>query len=143
MDGVGKPVPFLVTPATEHGAKFSRDGKWLSYSSNESGQYELYVVAFPGPGERRQVSAGGGYLGFWLRTGMGVVFQQDGKLYAIDGVASSVEKPRMLLGGRATPLRLVVPSPDGKRLLMPVPIEEDSSALLTVVANWPRELEKK
>lgn len=34
-------------------------------------------------------------------------------------------------------------SPEGKRLLMTVPIGEDSAALLTIVANWPQELEKK
>jgi serine/threonine protein kinase/Tol biopolymer transport system component len=143
LDGAGKPTPLVATPASEQLAGFSRDGKWLSYGSTESGQFELYVVPYPGPGEKRPISSGGASLGFWLGAGTEFVFQQDGKLYAVDAVASSPGKPRPLLGGRATPLRAIVPSPDGKRLLMPVPIEEEASALLTVVANWPQELEKK
>src|SRR5262249_953628 len=47
-----KPFPIVATPFVEYGGKTSPDGKWIAYASNETGQYEVYVQAFPGPGDR-------------------------------------------------------------------------------------------
>lgn len=61
----GTPEPFLQTPAFETYPSFSPDGKWLSYGSNESGSWQVYVRAFPDRGEKIQVSHSGGRLSFW------------------------------------------------------------------------------
>jgi Tol biopolymer transport system component len=45
--------------------RFSPDGKWVAYAANYSGPYEIFVQPFPGPGERVQVSSGGGNLAVW------------------------------------------------------------------------------
>ena len=60
LDGEQKPFPFLQTEAYEGGAQLSPDGRWLAYTSDESGRYEVYVQRFPAGGGQRQVSTGGG-----------------------------------------------------------------------------------
>ena len=55
----GEPTVFLSTPANEGAPMFSPDGRWLAYSSDESGRYEVYVRPFPGPGGKWQISTGG------------------------------------------------------------------------------------
>ncbi len=52
----GKPELFLSTPFVEAGPAFSPDGRWLAYQSNESGQEEIYVRAFPDTGGKWQIS---------------------------------------------------------------------------------------
>ena len=54
LKGTQAPQPFLRTRFTEVGPKFSPDGRWIAYVSDESGQYEVYVRPYPGP--RRQVA---------------------------------------------------------------------------------------
>ena len=56
----GKPTVFLNSPSAEREPMFSPDGRWLAYSSNESGRNEVYVRPFPGPGGKWQISTGGG-----------------------------------------------------------------------------------
>ena len=75
----GQPKPFLNTPFAEGTPAFSPDGRWLAYSSNETGNFEVYVRPFPGPGGKWQISRGGGSWPQWsknnkelyYRTGVG------------------------------------------------------------------------
>ena len=60
MEERGEPTSWLQSPADEFHARFSPDGKWIAYTSDESGSYEVYVRSFPGPGGKWQVSSGGG-----------------------------------------------------------------------------------
>ncbi len=64
----GTPAVFLSTPFSEGSPMFSPDGRWLAYVSDESGQPEVYVRPFPGPGGKSQVSTGGGYEPTWSQT---------------------------------------------------------------------------
>ena len=64
---LGKPELFLGTPSPEVYPAFSPDGRWLAYESNESGNFEVYVRPFPGPGGRSQISTGGGLFPLWSR----------------------------------------------------------------------------
>ena len=69
-DGIhaGTPEVLLATRAFETYPAFSPDGRWLSYCSNESGTWEVYVRPFPNADERVQLSAGGGCVSAWSRT---------------------------------------------------------------------------
>ena len=58
----GTPTAFVSSPARERAPTFSPDGRWLSYTSNETGHDEVYVRPFPGPGTRVMVSGGGGHV---------------------------------------------------------------------------------
>jgi Tol biopolymer transport system component len=65
----GEPVLVARTPGDERDGQFSPDGNWVAYQSNESGQFEVYVQPFPGPGPKYQVSRGGGAQVRWNRNG--------------------------------------------------------------------------
>src|SRR5262249_37405087 len=56
MEGERKLRPFLQTPASEVEARFSPNGRWIAYSSDESGGSEVYVTDYPGGGGRSQIS---------------------------------------------------------------------------------------
>jgi len=70
----GKPEPFLQTPFQELDASFSSDGRWLAYSSNESGNPQIYVRAFPDKGGRWQISSDGGTSPIFSRNGRELFF---------------------------------------------------------------------
>src|SRR4030095_6766888 len=63
------PIPVAQPPATESRARFSPDGRWVAYESNESGRHEIYVQTFPDPVRRTQVSTAGGATPLWRRDG--------------------------------------------------------------------------
>ncbi len=63
------PVAFLETDYLEYSPSISPDGRWLAYQSDESGQFEVYVRPFPGPGGQSQVSVSGGRNAVWARSG--------------------------------------------------------------------------
>src|SRR5262249_31781237 len=57
--GEHKAVPFMQTQSREQNGQFSPDGRWVAYESWESGQEEIYIAPFPGPGAKHQVSTSG------------------------------------------------------------------------------------
>ena len=63
-----KPQPFLDTQFRHGGLQFSPDGKWVAYESDETGRNEIYLVPYPGPGGKSQVSAEGGAQPRWNRS---------------------------------------------------------------------------
>jgi Tol biopolymer transport system component len=72
--GGGKPTPFVNTDADEVVGRFSPDGRWVAYASNESGRLEVYVRAFPLADRRWQVSASGGTNPLWRADGRELFF---------------------------------------------------------------------
>ena len=64
-----KAQPFLRTPFNESAPRFSPDGHWLAYVSDESGRYEIYVQPYPGPGGKWQISTEGGTEPVWNPNG--------------------------------------------------------------------------
>jgi hypothetical protein len=64
-DTPGVARPFVASTASELHAEVSPDGRWLAYTSNESGRFEVYVQPLPGPGPRLQVSVNGGREPVW------------------------------------------------------------------------------
>jgi len=70
MDGAGAPVPLLASRFTEAHPTLSPNGKWLAYTSDESGVNEVYVRPFPATETARwQVSNGGGSEPVWSASG--------------------------------------------------------------------------
>ena len=71
----GKPEVFLKTPASEGAAVFSPDGHWITYTSDESSRYEVYVRPFQSSGGGKwQISTGGGTYSFWSRDSRELYF---------------------------------------------------------------------
>jgi Tol biopolymer transport system component len=85
MFGDRKPIPFLQTPFNEDGPKFSADGHFIAYYSDESGPFEVYVQPFPASGAKWQISSGGGMQPRWRRDGKELFFMAPNRnLMAVD-----------------------------------------------------------
>src|SRR5262249_9617237 len=66
--------PFLKIRFEEREGQFSPDSKWIAYQSNESGQFEIYVRPFPGPGGKVQISSNGGAQPRWNKNGKEIFY---------------------------------------------------------------------
>ena len=69
VDGSSPPRALVKTPHSALGGRLSPDGKWLAYQSDDTGQNEVYVQPFPGPGPRVRISTAGGRMPVWSRGG--------------------------------------------------------------------------
>jgi Tol biopolymer transport system component len=141
LGGDRKPTPWLQTRFIETDAQFSPDGRWIAYASNDTGRYEIYVQPYPGPGEKRRVSAEGG-LGPRWRGDLQEIFYVD--LNAEPGIVSApldpatleaVEPPRLLFR-LETRIRRFDVTPDGQRFLVIHDIGRANQTLVNVVVNW-------
>jgi serine/threonine-protein kinase len=144
--------PFLRTPFNESVPRFSPDGHWLAYISDESGRYEIYVQPYPGPGGKWQISTEGGTEPVWNPTGRELFYRSGDKMMAVyiatqPGFAAG--KPRMLFEGPYLPTPLTAAnydvSLDGQRFLMLKPSEQVQAAptQINVVLNWFEELKRR
>ena len=79
-----KAQPFLRTPFNESAPRFSPDGRWLAYISDESGRYEIYVQPYPGPGGKWQISTEGGTEPVWNPNGRELFYRSGDKMMAVD-----------------------------------------------------------
>lgn len=84
-----QPWPFIQSPADEQGGVFSPDGRWMAYTSNESGKNEVYVVAFPKLGGKWQISNGGGSGEIWSRNGKEFFYFNGSSLMVVDVQATT------------------------------------------------------
>ena len=133
---------------------FSPDGRWLAYTSSESGTPQVYVVPYPGPGGKRQVSTTGGQLPRWSRTVPELFYEQladPGALlsvpYRVSGDSFQPGIPQVLFQGgfeERAPYPDYDVSPDGKHFAMLQPLGDQSGELPppTVVINWLTRVEK-
>jgi Tol biopolymer transport system component len=146
-----KARPFLQTRFNEGAPRFSPDGRWLAYVSDESGRWEIYVQPYPGPGGKWQISTDGGREPVWNRNGRELFYRNGDKMMAVDVMADpsfSESKPRMLFEGSYQPAAQAIPaydvSPDGQRFLMVKPVRQAQVATqINVVLNWFEELKQK
>ncbi|HVE65611.1 MAG TPA: protein kinase, partial [Thermoanaerobaculia bacterium] len=126
--------------------EFSPDGRWLAYTSSESGRFEIYVQPFPGPGGKWQVSSGGGQTPEWRSDGRELFYMSlDGKLMSVDvraGSSFETGEPRVLFAVRpkSSPERQFAASKDGQRFLVNVPSSGQQSPPITLVQDWPAAL---
>jgi Tol biopolymer transport system component/predicted Ser/Thr protein kinase len=153
---LGKAELFLGGAFADFYPAFSPDGRWLAYSSNESGTLEVYVRPFPGPGGRWQISTGGGRFPVWTRDGRELFFESaDWRVMAVSytskGDSFLPGKPRVWMGMRLRDSANLVGSsydvaPDGKRLA--ATLADDASGdkpptHLTFLLNFFDELRRR
>src|SRR5256885_14544622 len=74
---------FLATQFNEGAASFSPDGRWLAYTSNESGRPEVYVQPFPGPGGKWQISTEGGAEPLWNHNSRELFYRIGKKMMSV------------------------------------------------------------
>jgi len=135
-----QPQSWLQTPFAEGYPRFSPDGRWVAYVSNESGKDEVYAAQFDKPLERVQISNGGGAHPVWSPNGREMYYNNERKLYAvpITYAAASLERgePRVLFSDNAADWTGIDITPDGKRFLVRTVREQGAEAPLVLVTNW-------
>ena len=152
--GDRKPFPYINAPGNQQYAQFSPDGHWVAYSSDESGQLEVYVAPFPWTGAKWQVSNGGGVLPRWRRDGKEIFFLRMGSASTfaadVDAHGSSFE-----VGAMRTLYNVNNLSPNtagqqyaitanGQRFLQITTGDGGKGRLpLNVIQNWPAQLQDK
>jgi serine/threonine-protein kinase len=128
----GKPEVFLQTAADERWPSFSPDGRWMTYGSDESGTFQVYVRAFPDKGGKWQISNSGGGWPMWSRNGHELFFETLNNhimvaAYTVKGDSFVADKPRMWtekqLGTATNNVDNVDLAPDGKRIAALMPVE--------------------
>jgi serine/threonine protein kinase/Tol biopolymer transport system component len=149
--GDRKPISFLQTSFNEDGARFSPDGHFIAYYSDDSGLYEVYVQPFPASGAKWQISSGGGMQSRWRRDGKELFYMAPNrKLMAVDVNLDKgtfeVGLPKMLFQthsiGYSGPRNIYESSADGQRFLINSLQSEANSIPVTVVLNWTADLKR-
>jgi dipeptidyl aminopeptidase/acylaminoacyl peptidase len=145
-------VPLVTSPARELSPAVSPDGRWLAYSSDESGTAEIYVRPFPDASTARwQVSANGGANPVWSRDGRELFYVNGrGEMTTValkPGPTFSPGEPRPLFSVSQYSVNnnagVFDISPDGKRFLMIRPVAGLGETELVVVQNWFEELKQR
>jgi serine/threonine-protein kinase len=138
----GDQTPRLFSHGMGNG-QISPDGRWLAYQSNTSGQFEVYVTPFPGPGPRIPVSANGGDNPRWSRDGRELFYTRGDRMMAvtlIPGPTLSVGAPRALFEGRyRAASNFVTPfdvASDGRFLRIEQVQPDRPVTRIEVVLNW-------
>lgn len=141
---------FLTTTFDECGGEFSPDDRWMAYSSNESGSYEIYVRSFPDGSQMRRISYSGGMHPRWRADGKelfflgpgGVLMAADVRLQPTLEIGSPKQLFQVVMAdivrGQIAPYDV---SPDGQRFLVIVPQRKPLS--ITLVQNWQALVDRK
>jgi serine/threonine protein kinase/Tol biopolymer transport system component len=141
QDGTAR--DFIVTEFNERSPAFSPDGRWIAYTSDRSGQTEVWVTSFPDREVTRQVSTGGGRVPLWARDG-GEIFYRWGKAVLAVSLRTQptldVGVPRELFRGSYLADAEVSGSQDydvaaDGRFLM---FQQDPATHISVVLDWAR-----
>lgn len=141
LSGEQKPFPFLQTEFVESHGQFSPDGKWIAYTSNESGTYQVYVRSFTDRGGKWPVSTNGGAQPRSRRDQKELFYISDRKLMTVDvkadGATFEPGVPKALFdlripGGLPGPRNWYVVSKDGQRFVVTSTLEEATAPPTTV-----------
>jgi Tol biopolymer transport system component len=157
--GDRQPIAFKNTAATEKHLQFSPNGRWLAYSSDESGAEEIYVEGVPeaaggSPSAqgRWQISTGGGAQPRWRGDGRELFFvSPDGQMMSVATESAANEfkasPPKALFGTSirtsAAPIYQYDVTSDGRRFLIAEPPDGTRNSAIGVVLNWPALLKQQ
>ena len=152
MSGTPDPKPLLQsTIFNQIQGAFSPDGHFISYTSDESGRYEIYVQRFPATTDKWPISSGGGGQPTWSANGHELFYlSYDKKIMAVDvkvgkTFESGIPHPLLYIsslkelgGGNSYAV-----TSDGQRFLINTLVEADQSSPMKIVLNWTASLKKK
>ena len=148
LEGTAEIQPFRHTEFQEDGAVFSPDGRWVAYHLDESGEFEVYVTPFPGPGRRWQVSSASGAYPVWSGDGRQVLFTRmngvlvsarvraEGETFEVVGEDELFTMRPPEVGGPYFSI-----SSDAERVLLIPGTDQRADSLLHLLVNWPTALE--
>jgi Tol biopolymer transport system component len=149
LDGDRTPRPFVATAANELSPVFSPDGRRIAYVSNETGQNEVYVRPFPGPGPVTSISIDGGSEPVWSAGGDELFYRHGDALmkvslrysprFEVGRPEAAIEEPLLPVSGGNASYDVRA---DGSRFLMLRPPAGGSVDELRLVVNWGEALER-
>jgi Tol biopolymer transport system component len=142
--------PLLQSSAFEQVAgTFSPNGRFIAYTSDESGRFEVYIQPFPLSGEKWVISSGGGYLPLWREDGKELFYlTTEGKMMSAEitrdgSFEGVVSKPLFQTEIRRAPGYPYAVTADGSRFLVNTPAEAARPVPMIVVLNWTATLKQK
>jgi len=150
LEGERKPTPLLIAPHNEGFARFSPDGRFIAYVSDETGKEEVYVLTFPAPTGKWQISTNGGVQPRWRNDGreiyylapnsriMAVPVKAAGAVFEAGMPADLFETGLVGIGVR----NHYAVSTDGQRFLVGIRAGGENPPPVTFVLNWAAELKK-
>jgi roadblock/LC7 domain-containing protein len=158
MQGDRTPQRFAASKFIQGSGRFSPDGKWVAYCSNEAGRNEVFVQPWPGPGAKIQISSEGGTDPIWSRNSKELFYRNRDKMMVV-AVAThptfQASKPQLLWEARYSHGMSSSCGPpgttegnydvtgDGRRFLMIRDLDEDAvSTPMVVVLNFAEEVKK-
>jgi dipeptidyl aminopeptidase/acylaminoacyl peptidase len=144
-------TPFINAQAWEASPAISPDGRWMAYSSNESGRAEVWIRPFPGQGGKWKISSERGTEPIWSKDGKQLYYREANRVWAVDirtGESLSHGKPHLLFERQGLDLGSPVRNwdlwPDGQGFIMvmeeeikPQPVTE-----MILIQNWLEELKR-
>jgi Tol biopolymer transport system component len=146
-----KPRPLIQEPIATYYARFSADGKWISYGTTETGDWELYATSMA-QGGKLQLTSNGGMFSRWAQDGKTIYYSNlGGSVYAlpttIRGDSIELGKTQLLFKtSTETPASFFSSSwdatPDGKRFLLGISGERQDQSRAVVVTNWQEKLKE-
>ena len=149
LDGRGVSHPISRSTSQMIDSEFSPDGRWVAYTSNESGREEVYVQPFPGPGGKWMISINGGISPRWSRNGHEMFYLDGNKIMSVAVETRPTFKsatPTLLFQNASfMGLRNYDVARDGEHFVM-VAREDDPNATpneLNVIVNWTEELKRR
>jgi serine/threonine protein kinase/Tol biopolymer transport system component len=151
-----EPTVLLTGSFDQRAPRFSPEGRWLAYDSNQSGQFEVYVRPFPGPGTQLQISTGGAVFPTWSRARHELLYSTFDRrvmvaTYSVEGDSFHAEQPRPWPEGRYMARGSGLPRwefdlhPDGNRLALATRREPQPAAQqnrLVLILNFFDELRR-
>jgi serine/threonine-protein kinase len=145
------PQPLIESPAEDTLARFSPDGRWLAYTTDESEDFQVLVRPSSGRGGQWQVSSDGGVLPRWSRDGKQLFYLLGRQLFVVDvetgpgATAFRAGNPRLLLDDldRAKLTSGYDVAPEGDAILAPSLLQDEAPLNhITVLVNWLDEVER-
>ncbi len=139
MTGDRTPTVFVKTRFNETAPRFSPDGRWIAYVSDEAGQPDVYVRPFPGPGEAHRISTGGGSQPRWRRDGNELFYITGQRVVAVAvRAAAGFEAGVAAILFDRKPARIIDydVAADGQSFLVNSEVSGPETKPINIVVNW-------
>ena len=152
LDGERTPTPVVQGPFNRGNGETTPDGNWLVYRSDESGEQEIYLQPYPGPGPRVPVSIGGGRGVLMSPSGSELFYRLGTAVMAVDlstdGDRVRTGPPRELFdagyaAAAGAGVRAYHIAPDGRFLMLKsgdASTDDEDPTQVVLVQNWSQEL---